>query len=72
MDDHFVVSPVCNRCSHLISQSQRRCAAFGESGSIPNEIWQGLNPHTTPVPGDGGITFQESTESLRFSVEPEQ
>ena len=69
LDDRLVVSPVCNRCKHLISQRNHRCAAFQE---IPMEIWQGLDEHLDPVEGDRGIHFEEAQDTLRFSVELEQ
>lgn len=34
------------------------CKAFPDG--IPADIAYGNNPHTTPYPGDGGITYEES------------
>ena len=52
-----VYSPVCTFCVHLRAQGAgRRCDAFPEG--IPKVIWNGANPHTSPVAGDHGILFQ--------------
>lgn len=55
----FVSSPVCTFCSHLHDHKPGRqtCAAFPRG--IPDEIWDGKNPHTSPVEGDNGIVFQD-------------
>lgn len=50
-------SPVCSYCKHYDQIGFRTCKAFPETGSIPNEIWSGKNPHVKPVTGDNGITF---------------
>ena len=43
----------CDYCLH--DQNDGTCAAF--PGGIPDAITTGAASHSTPVPGDGGITF---------------
>ena len=56
-------SPTCIWCIHFdISTSgpddaNRRCDAFD---LIPFEIWNGMNNHHSPYPGDHGILFEDS------------
>jgi hypothetical protein len=33
------------------------CNAFPDG--IPKKVWLYLDPHTSPIPGDGGILFSE-------------
>lgn len=54
-------STVCSRCTRLINTLTRVCEAFPVK--IPTEIWSGKNPHTSPVKGDGGLTFDKLTTS---------
>lgn len=51
------LSPICTFCGHFKPENWRRCAAFPDS--IPDEIWNGVNDHTTPYPGDHGIRFEK-------------
>ena len=46
-------SPVCGGCAHLMGFDT--CAAFPDG--IPDEIWRGDNPHTSPYAGDHGMRF---------------
>jgi hypothetical protein len=47
----------CWGCRHYLRTGpNRRCEAF--EGRIPEEIWNGSNPHTAPVEGDHGLTFE--------------
>ena len=55
-------SDICSKCKHWaggIAEPQR-CKAFGDK-PIPDFIWEGRNPHTSPVEGDNGILFEEAT-----------
>lgn len=61
-----VFSSVCTRCKHLdrsvsraVTGERARCVAFPEA--IPDEIWLGKNPHTTPYSGDNGVQFEQIT-----------
>lgn len=49
-------SPTCWYCAHKFPTFKRTCKAF--PNGIPDEIWQGHNPHTDPYPGDLGIRFE--------------
>jgi hypothetical protein len=52
-------SPVCSHCVHwrgTDASNWRTCSAFPDG--IPAEIWNGLNPHVDPYPGDHGIQFE--------------
>lgn len=51
-----IFSVVCTRCKHV--KNKRACAAFGDV-LIPLPIWMGDNDHTSPYPGDNGITFEQ-------------
>lgn len=53
---HLYYSPVCAHCRHLDETTRFKCAAFPDG--IPFAIWDGENPHTGPVDGDHGITFE--------------
>ncbi len=55
------VSPICGLCHYLRVEEGRTCAAFPAFNSIPLDIWEGRNDHTTPVPGDHGIQFAPVT-----------
>ena len=50
------ISPVCADCKHLDTTKFKKCAAFDK---IPDEIWEGKNPHRQPYPGDGGIQYEK-------------
>jgi len=52
-------SQVCSKCVHFHTKVVNTgeywtCNAFRE---IPEAIWFGQNDHTSPYPGDRGITF---------------
>ena len=56
-----IYSDVCSRCKHLDDSSvfgsgTIRCKAF--RGGIPEEIWDGRNPHTASFGDDGGVLFE--------------
>lgn len=53
------MSPICSGCRHWHLGSTRACAAFPGRRAIPLDIWLGHNPHTSPVPGDHGIQFED-------------
>jgi len=53
-------SSVCTYCKHW-KGAAFHCNAFGNS-PIPDEIWSGQNPHTSPFTGDNGITFEKVNE----------
>lgn len=53
-----VLSEVCSFCAHYDPLLGRRCSAFTY---IPDQIWNGLNDHTSPFPGDQGIRFTPFT-----------
>lgn len=47
----------CNFCRHLFrGQGRLGCTAFPD-GAIPPAILRGDDLHTSPVAGDGGVTF---------------
>ena len=50
------VPPVCIGCQRYDWDNYQRCSAFG-GAPIPERIWDDLDPHTEPIPGDGGLTF---------------
>lgn len=56
---------VCFQCRHLIQWPY--CFAFLTGEGIPQEIREGKNIHTTPVPGDHGITFTGTDEPYGLS-----
>lgn len=45
----------CYRCVHAREIEPVTCAAFPDG--IPEEILEGENDHTAPVPGDHGVRF---------------
>lgn len=61
-------SPVCSNCKNFrgldmdiqaepgLDGPRQTCNAFPYK--IPDEIWDGENPHTAPYPGDNGIRFE--------------
>ena len=59
-DGEMPIIGYCIFCSHLNREKgalgERVCDAFE---NIPVEIWKGENKHTSPYPGDHGITFQK-------------
>lgn len=66
-DSHLarsLFSSVCSFCQHFHENSAlgkvKTCNAFPKG--IPKEIWSGQNKHTTPYPGDNGITFLRQNE----------
>lgn len=54
----MVINPTCFYCQHHSDRevSERKCAAFPES--IPLEIWNGGNDHTSRYTGDNAIIFE--------------
>ena len=51
--------PDCRSCKHLRMGGVRgppTCDAF--PGRIPRRIWNGLDGHRGPYPGDGGIQYE--------------
>lgn len=67
----MLTEPRCSErnCKHLIGVKQEDgteatevpvCAAF--PNGIPQEIAYGDNPHTSPYPGDNGITYEEAAK----------
>jgi hypothetical protein len=55
-EEEPAASPICTFCIHNNWSKRKTCAAF--PGGIPDEIWQGKNPHQLPVDGDHGIQFE--------------
>jgi hypothetical protein len=55
--EQIVFSGVCTFCKHLTDPLKRKCDAFRK---IPDEIWQGKNPHAKPFKGDHGIHFERA------------
>ena len=47
---------VCLGCKHKHRTVRPVCAAFPDG--IPEEIWQGRNPHAEAFPGDHGIRYE--------------
>ena len=47
-------SETCSGCNHF--KGLYTCDAFKDN--IPDEIWNGKNPHTDPFEGDNGILFE--------------
>ena len=59
MDDgRIVYSPICTYCIHSRDYPSGSCKAFPAPDGIPDEIWNGHNPHVTAVDGDQGIRFE--------------
>ena len=56
-DNEVRYPPVCMTCRHLTVEGiiARSCPAFEH---IPEEIWVGDNPHTSPYPDDNGIRYE--------------
>jgi hypothetical protein len=52
------MSPMCSLCTHWHLGSNRACDAFPGPRAIPLDIWLGHTPHTSPVPGDRGIQYE--------------
>ncbi len=58
------LSPTCNHvCTFVAGSGSRTCNAFPDG--IPKEIWNGLNDHRQPYPGDHGVQFRELTDEER-------
>ena len=52
--------PICNECKHFLGWG--KCRAFPES--IPDEILDGDNDHSSPLPGqENDLTFQPGRET---------
>ena len=52
--------PACWDCTHLfldVTIGEVRCAAFPDG--VPVDIRKGENRHTEPMPGDGGIQYEQ-------------
>lgn len=64
-------SPQCHSCLHWMPDTGRlRCAAYPEG--VPAQIAMGAHDHSSPFPGDMGITYKrapaevESERMLRY------
>jgi len=62
-DSEIIYSSVCTFCKHLHQAvllpngtHHNTCKAFPDG--IPKVIWNGMNDHTRPYPGDHGIQFE--------------
>ena len=61
--EYVIFSSVCMYCKHLdldkwkntLPGETQTCKAFNK---IPDEIWEGINNHTEPYPGDNGVQFE--------------
>lgn len=60
IDDRDIVihASMCWVCRHFQDPNKRRCSAFPDT-NIPDDIWLGENLHTSPVPGDNGLLFED-------------
>lgn len=64
------VPPPCWYCAryNAAPPDSRRCSAFGDK-PIPDRIWEDLDPHTEPIPGDGGLTFLPTPDTEAGSTD---
>lgn len=52
----MILEPICFKCKHLNIETSK-CPAF--KGDIPDEILNGDNDHSKPLPGQGNkIVFE--------------
>jgi len=61
IDDRPTYSLTCSTCEHLTGPIDKTCEAF--PGGIPDRIWNGINDHRKPYPGDGGIRYEKIAAS---------
>ena len=63
-------SLICTYCLHKHLTMSHTCDAFPTG--IPDEIWRGENPHTSPYPGDGGIRFERRQQNASVGKRSER
>jgi len=51
----MIIVPQCYRCKNFIGDSA--CLAFPQG--VPEVILMGINDHSEPFEGDGGIQFED-------------
>ncbi len=54
-------APICFDCKHFSNEFGLKCQAFPKG--IPDEILQGENDHTTPLPDQGNDIVFEPIEN---------
>ena len=53
----FIRTSQCVICRHIDNDNNRiTCKAFPDG--IPRIIWDGIDDHSRPFPGDNGIQFE--------------
>jgi hypothetical protein len=67
-ESRVLYSDICLNCRHYnwdrSTGDSRVCDAFA---NIPQEIWDGKNPHTSSYSGDNGILFEPREVPLKQS-----